>query len=411
MKLEITIPEFKLESLNMVIEKLNKKARKLGVSEIRCNIVNTFSKKVMESNLNPFLPPFRYVPYFNIEIEYISEIVLQGGWKILAHLEDYGDGTIISRLSGSDEQLKKYRGVSLTRCDHCKQARRRKVGYVLQDEKGTETLVGSTCVKDFIGSNVELELNKAVFCARIYNEFSDPEDDLTGNNGNYPRYYDVIAIAKVITMALRENGYSYYAESKDLVKARIFDILNPPKNTFELVKWKANAPKPQESDTVYQTKIKERFNQIQRSNPDDLGEFDYKIRTVSKSGYVEDRHLNLIIGFCVGCILQARKEEKRQENASSEFFGTVKKRQEFYLELTDWKACEGYYGTSYILKGKLTGTNNNFVWFSSKPLTDYIDPSTDEVTKEPVRVKATVKAHKDDYRFGKQTVLTRVQKL
>lgn len=144
-----------LPQLEKRIEKLNKKAVKIGTDPIEIKVLDT--EKVV-----------REVDGEEREFEW-HWVILNGktpvipGYTFLATLdhtiqEDEGDPVTIARTPFQSEELAaidldKYRNAENV-CDHCGYKRRRNHTYVLLNEaEGTTMQAGSSCLKDFTGAH------------------------------------------------------------------------------------------------------------------------------------------------------------------------------------------------------------------------------------------------------------------
>ena len=137
---EFDIPISSMGWFQNEIEKLNKKAAKIGLPPIVVNVIGedtkAYTKKVTIT---------RNIP------------ILKGGWKLVAKIMPYVDPETKKTITnvqnlGTHEIPEEYLGIQSTFCEHCKTQRKRNYVYLLYStESGDYTTVGSDCLKDFVG--------------------------------------------------------------------------------------------------------------------------------------------------------------------------------------------------------------------------------------------------------------------
>lgn len=94
--------------------------------------------------------PSRWV---NVTIS-LPPVALPGGWA-LAAVADWSstDTPLVHNVTGVTELT--FDDVDRTRCDHCGTRRIRNVVYVLANKDGDTAHVGSSCLRDFLGTDAE----------------------------------------------------------------------------------------------------------------------------------------------------------------------------------------------------------------------------------------------------------------
>ena len=145
----------KISKLQDTIEKLNRRAAKLGVEPIALEIgprETIYTLKGKETGNRGDFPELAQ----DVETHQRAAVTLDGtpprlnGWTFAAAV-DHVDGTV-NRFPGAAHEinLEEFRGAAGT-CDHCNTERRRHETFVVAHEDGRTARVGRNCLKDFLG--------------------------------------------------------------------------------------------------------------------------------------------------------------------------------------------------------------------------------------------------------------------
>lgn len=162
------IPEANLKKFEAALEKLSRKAVKLGGEPF---LPVVFSYKMVE------IKKGQAIKVFEVLID--CTIPQIDGWEFIGRI-DHANGEVgnLVRALPNREIPEKYRH-SGCKCDHCNINRFRRDTYILQNiETGETKQVGSSCLKDFLGGNDPVKLAKmaellsyARECARGYTNY------------------------------------------------------------------------------------------------------------------------------------------------------------------------------------------------------------------------------------------------
>ena len=155
---EYDIPTFRLPVMESRLEKLNKKAFKLGCDE---GVITVISE--------PFI---RQVVWNDekYDIEFVT-VSVSGqapkleGWTFVGYIDTeglvYGDHIEDSERERQGE------------CDYCGQVRARKHTFVITHDDGSRKVVGSSCLKDFFGGQSPDSIARWL---TIFKDFTDSFD-------------------------------------------------------------------------------------------------------------------------------------------------------------------------------------------------------------------------------------------
>jgi hypothetical protein len=174
------IPAHKLDGFKAVIERVSRKATKLGLDPITYRVSTEDPASVIKAvsqdgthtyettlyvdpanvdtvlaswNTNSFADVFTSASLVGTTTIYTVEVLGQepflDGWTFVATIDHADTGNVVSAVPGQTA-IEVANWVSApANCDHCKLVRDRLKTYVLVDENGTTIQLGSTCIKDF----------------------------------------------------------------------------------------------------------------------------------------------------------------------------------------------------------------------------------------------------------------------
>lgn len=402
-----TIKTAYIEEVKLHLNKISKKAKKVGVAEPKLIIGDEKLVKKYTQNflLECGLSEPWFESYTEITVEW-EDILIAGGWKFAATVEKLGEsGNMVLGVAGLSDRLPtNLRTVALT-CEHCKTKRNRKKHIVLVNDEADVKIVGSTCLKDFLGHDVDSKI------AILEAEYKFLRS--LGNEGNNwgqesmlePPLRSVISVTFAI---LRHFPWVKSADS-DIMNGKIPTYVDVQRQFFDRKLKKEDIILVEPQDIEKADQILEIWRTFAESaNPATCSEWDWKKKLIVERESVEYKRFGLVVGLAYGewTGIQRKLEQALSKPAASpsEFFGEVSKRGTFEITISRVTLVDGFRGSSEMIIGFEAGTNNKFVWFNSGYQDCY------EQGKN-YKVKATVKAHDTHATYGKQTYLTRVAEI
>lgn len=382
---EFTIIEDVQPMFNKKIQELNKKARKLGVKEIECEVV---SERIEVG-----------VKYLDVKVDF--EVIKMSGYKPVAVIEHtYSDANIVNKIDFSVEIPEKYFTIKSV-CEHCNSNRRRKTTVLLQDEQGNLVQVGKSCLKDFVGRdfNSTIAFYSAIECLQDFEDMLPTECEV-----HVHKYLDVKKVLQMGIAVMEKEGYVNKQTSLELGESqtgqKAWTFCEDVFTGRKIVSKHA-----QHYLEVYRQDVPEEVEQIidwvNTSNND--SEYMTNVKTIINAGVVKGAHSNILVSIIPSYRRfkekqheQAKKQELNQANLTNEWFGEVGKRLDLELECIGCVSTEGFYGITYINKF-LDNEGRLFVWFTG---------TNSFELGEKVKLKGTIKEH-SEFREQKQTILTR----
>jgi hypothetical protein len=409
---EITFDADRLPMLEAELARLNKIADRLNVERL------TYTETARGTREKKVDDDIFWGRYKTIEIETITVVIngttprLPGGWKFLGSVEflpDAEDGTKLSLVHGDDERLAPYREAGPV-CDHCGYRRNRRKIVVLVDDDDHLTVVGSKCLKDFLGYHADPEK-----VLRFYDSLADMlgelDDDDDGIGGRFARSPDLVPAEPFLAMAaamVRIYGWVPKSSYDGTPTAgRVGERFFPPNLGKNATKEEREelaellAIEPSDEDAERAKLIKSWAGTAFAENP--LSNYLGNLATVLAGSWVNLRHFGIATS-AVGAYDKAMgKEIIRKKNAdaaaASEWVGTPGKREVFTGTVTAVIPYDTMYGTGRVVK--MLDADGNVLKSLTSGAWAYGLNVGDEVT-----VKATVKSH-DIWNNGKETNLTR----
>jgi hypothetical protein len=418
-----SFPSFIRDEFDKKFAKLNKKLANMKdgnevqivseAYEVRDILKPEPRKEVQRTRLLPKAK--RYVPtpedylkvnFTKVEVSLPVQQKL-AGYELLGHINIEGDVKTIHAL---DDEVN-LSEVDVKLCHHCNSRRKRKALTVFKEvSSGNQVAIGSTCVHDYLGLDIYPILKT------FFNFYK--EDDIYGSPGmrkawGFPTEHiaNACRVSHSINSTYVKAGDPRYGEYNENNTKSVVDyvhnvLYSPCTSTAELSK-------------EYHEKLKS-LPKVGSLLTEFYGDMDEK-KSNFNSNIVEtlfytrpdgSRELrDFIVGKARGIFVWAvfnalnksaeKKVQKSQPSTqNSQHIGKVGDRVEVQGKVTFTKVCDGYYGTSKMVK--ITDNDGNaFVTFGTGSGLWNLETG-DEVT-----AKGTVSKH-DEFKGVKQTSLKRL---
>lgn len=399
------IPEYNVSILAEKLDKLNKRAAKLGVEP-----VGFTPHETVEKNLGTKNKP-EWVVFQHVAVRGTSPKL--AGWQFAATLEHDENGVIVRRLPALAESvnLHAFRTADPTNCDQCHQRRRRTDTYVVYHvTSGALKQVGSSCLKDFLGGqSPERIASWLTFVADLLDDLEDSESEFYG--GSAPARESTLFYMTHVACMIRTNGWTSRGQAYDFggyatADAAADNIFNQAKQTT--YKGVRQWVDPTEADARTASDAIEFVRALDESELE--SDYVYNLFTSLKGESVAKRQYGIAasaIKFHGKAIETKIKSEKRAE---SNYIGTVGQKK-FSVDVTITKIVSiedrySYNGGTKPLYCMIDANGNVVQWFASSWI-DGMDVGVEGT------IVGTIKAHDDgtgkynDKNYGKSTQLTR----
>jgi ribosomal protein L36 len=288
------IPAKNLAALRIRLEKLNARARKLGVTPV--TMTETFSH-TEEFFAKPEHKDFGIVSkrdWYTVVVSGESPIL--SGWAFVATLNHTSDGNIVGSVPGTADLPVRFRSVEPS-CDHCQMIRRRNDTYVLQNvTSGDYRQVGRTCLKDFLG---HADPHGIASWAEMLSAFdaavsSMQDEDYFGGGPGDDLSLGLESFLSVTALAVRHAGWMSRAKASEFDKIATVTLVlayTSPLNKLgqEL---RRDMGKVTEADEAEAAEALE-WAAENLSDTTNLSDYEYNLSVVVRAGRVNSRTAGL----------------------------------------------------------------------------------------------------------------------
>lgn len=379
----LTLAEY--EATQDKIAKLNKRAIKRGWT----GTIAVTGVKVTKTDT---LPNGLEVTQEFIDTEITGTPPSYEGWTFLAKVEWDADSGLVVYSAPGASNIDRAKLVE-NACDHCKINRSRKHIYVVVDANGNQIQVGSTCLKDFLGWNVN----------PVWIDTSDVSEDSLFGEGGYGHTdptYSTETVLAAAWAAIQEFGFQR-ADSTSPTKYTVATVLNPvtPKERKISAQVAPHIPESmQMASLIREWILSDAFN----------GDSDYVInlKNIAGGNFVRFRNFGFLVSAPQAWAKAMDRDLVRRQEAAntvSAWNGQVGDKLEITVTLKSIRGISSDWGESDLYTFEGVEDHQVYKWFSSRVIFR-------EVTDEPIQIKGTVKKL-DEYNGIKSTVLTRVKVL
>jgi hypothetical protein len=378
------VPVINMPWLMDRVEKLNKKADKLGTPAIVFSVIRSYNKLTKDANGREYVKP-------------MNEIAISGiapklaGWSFQGTIQHTENGNIL-RAINETAIPEAYRSVKRL-CDHCNKDRNRKDTYLVVNENNEFKQLGKSCLKDYTGHISPAHL---AMLAEFIDQLNNADQNEYPSSGHYPLEVftgeflrmcceSVVAHGGFVTRKQAELG------TETATANRAWMSLFPPRMTSTFVPLSHTTAGAELYDKVVSALV-------DLEQKKDISAFEHNILMVWKQGVVTNRETGL---FAAAILIYERALVKKLNLAldqESNWVGTVKDRTEFTLTVSKKMSYDSAFGFVTIILMK-DSVGNVFVWKTST--------GTSSVSVgDTLKIKGTIKKH-ETYHEVKQTILTR----
>jgi hypothetical protein len=428
------IPSVNMSTVETKLNRLAKKATKLGSSPITWKVVGTEDVLVLERDMPGFNVGWEQQVERPLEIavDNAKELAIhQGngfevtgrrtynivevegeapklkGWRFRGTIVHAGEaGNILKTVLGDDEGAvpERYRNAP-PQCEYCHLARKRTDTFLVQHDNGEWKQVGRDHLADFLGHQSPEQI--AAYAEALANlEFDmDAEEREWGGYRGEP-VVNTHKFLAVVANVIEKDGWTSKKRAEEYGKI-------PTVETARRVMFGTTDAKTAREDRErygdptdeHKAKADVALTWARDLTDEDLKDNDYlwNLHVVTATDYAPERGTGILASvfaakdFADG--KRAQRQTREDEKKLSEYQGEIKKRQVFKnLKLVFVTSYETQYGTNQISK-LVDDDGNVFVWFGTG-----FDSSVE--IGDTVDIKATPKAH-EEYEGTKQTIITR----
>jgi len=388
------VPIENVPELKTKIEKLNRKATKIGCPQVEVYMtgahdeIDTKTKKVQR--------------YIHIEVE--GERPVINGWKFVATLQHVTEENrnIVRVVPGEvlDEGYRTAKPV----CHHCNTIRYRKDTYVVQHiETGEYKQVGRNCLADFFEGGVQPQqyaawaqmLHDAEEAASASTTKRNSQSDLIWADAFLQACAEAALRFGFVSKATARRAYEERDQHIDTTAQVALHILYPGEFTPEKYRDIEISPAAEEL-------VRKAMEWVDTwKDNDELNDYLYNLSVVAKMTAITYRETGLLASL-IGAYLrevegqQQQRVKQEKKPGFNKHYGKVGEKVELVLKVNKVTTREGTFGETHVHQFE-DEEGHEFTWFATNKMLPEL---------KWFKLTATIKAH-DEYKGYKKTVITR----
>jgi hypothetical protein len=287
------IPEQNLTSLQERIQKLTRRAEKLGIDPVSIHVIKQIEIPAVGAE----------TPSLHSWVEVCGTAPKIDGYQFMGSIEFMGELAMFQAAGGGKTELidPKYWLEPTDNCDHCKTNRRRKNLYIVREDKTGKTMqIGKNCMADFVRSPDHAQ-KLAAYETMLHNvaELLDDENGAHYHNDAEDMLYDLAYYLDPAAMLVRHYGWVSMTKERESHEADGPSItatyshmaawLNP--RTNYLRRW-ARELVVEEQDKIC---VRDALAWLSEQPTDN--EYFYKLRRIVDYGYCNRKNAGLLISL------------------------------------------------------------------------------------------------------------------
>ena len=397
------VPSGRMGYLKERMVKLQARARRLGCTEPQVTEVGFEDRPEMRQALSAAeLKSFGDKARGNMVptgvVNRVHFILIEGeapkfsGWAFVAGVDAMPEAGNFVRVVPGQVLPEAYRKME-PHCDHCRTARNRIKHYVVKNEAtGEHKMVGSSCLRDFLG---HVSPDNIANLAQFWSEISGVVEEAERGGSGGSDYLDLQTFLSYVACAIRLHGWKSRGQVKNegcgcATSDRALDgMFHKEKDCRE------GCLHPVDEDRALADRAIEWAKTI-----DPKSDFEHNLSVVAQCEVLPGSGAGVAAAMIFCYKREVEKELLREKKArmfsASTYVGEIKERRDFEVVVVGQHDIDGTYGTVSIYK-LLDRGGNLLTWFSS---------SAALKEGESYVLKGTVKAH-EEYKGTKQTIITR----
>jgi len=419
-KTEFQVPEENFARLTARLDKLNRRAVKLGCAPVQFSvtaetILHRWDREdVTRRNADSGVwfaagtaPTGRGLVLTGssrkvLTVSVVGEAPKYAGWSFAATLAISEGGVVLRKAPGYDKELTAFRDVRPV-CEHCKLERNRRDTFVLAHEDGTLKQVGRNCLRDFLGhQDPALIAAQAEWRMSIGEAFGECEEPGEGSGERlvclavFLTHVAEFTIQKGFVSRKQSQEREARGESCDTTSLLASTNMNPP------ALWVRKGLVLAISDKAVALAEAAVAHALELGNAtEELNDFQHNLLTVARCEAIEPRQLGIAAYLVENYRRDTEQAERRAKlSKDSKHWGTVGVRaKNEVITYLGSNSFDSQFGTCFIHRFA-AADGALLVWKTSTGL-DYAQGHSLTAT-------FTVKEH-SDYKGTKQTLISRTK--
>lgn len=397
----IFVPDGKIEDLNKVVARFNKKAVKWGLPELTVDMTPVKKEfSIMVADVFSGEPKPSKIEVSGFDVSIIGQVPVIDGWELCGCIS-IEDGLVSAKtVVGKNIPLEWIKEAPKV-CDHCHQSRYR-VKYFVMEKDGEFMKVGSSCVKDYTGNAHAFDMLGFDYPDYTIKDF---KDDLEG--GFYGAVRPEFELREFLFKAILSVNLYGYRKAFDGPQTTGQHVCQMFFNSEENQAAKRDLTEKYGSEddaklVEFSSEVDDVIQYISGLTPN--SEYVVVCQNIIKAGYATMKTANFAASMVpVYYKEKTRIAEQANSNEKNEHVGEIGERlMKLPVTVTSVKQIEGYYGLSTLVEMKTEEGCRVKFFYTGK---ENIDQS---YVGQKFLVTGRVKKH-DEFKGTKQTVLTRAK--
>lgn len=434
------IAERHLPALRVTIDRLAKRADRLGVAPIAIAVSDTPVELPYVRDDSGRLYPWRdrpgltltqaeargmirYVRFFDVAVAGATPRL--AGWAFVATLQHVsGEGgerlTMLRIVPSHEGDLpQKYRTASPEDCDHCRRRiTSRKETFVLRHDDGRWAQVGRTCTQDFLGGEnphaVAGGLDMLLELHATCRDFAGEGEG--GFGGHVADRWSLREFLAAVAMLVRVDGWTSRGMARDRQGVRAtadaaIDYLSPPpRGSLALQKWEKwhdECPVTEADGATAEAAIAFVRGELADRDEATVSDYEHNLRTACALASVDGKLAGIVASLITYHLRDVARRVERAAARTSQHVGAVKERRAWTLTLQRVIPLDGMYPS--FLHVFVDDEGNRVKWFASNKLLPQVGGGEAALVEGQTYVAwATVKSH-GAYQGQAETMVTRLE--
>jgi hypothetical protein len=404
------VPDYNLGDLTTRVDKINRRAAKLGVEPITLTITAERWDHTRQGDGGVIeVTPHTFVIL-------TTNVVKLDGYRFAATIEHDEDGNIVRTVPGVEADLVPYRTVEPW-CEHCKTLRRRNDTFVVLHDDGHTMQVGRNCLVDFLGSSATAAAQQAQWMVDLFDAFEDAEREGTEPGARAESTIPLDEFLTHVALMIRTHKWVSRGAAYEWGDAATADLAANNLYACRKARYTEPGPRdyhvlPEQQDADEAAAAIEWAREFYGSKAiEDRDDFEHNMAVATAHDYLPTRRTG-IAAYAVQARRKAIEVEVKAKAAKqaddAPFLGEVKGKVTVEVTLARITSIEDRYnGGTKPLYEFVTADGSIVKWFSSRWIDGLEQGGTYTIT-------GTVKEHNDgtdrytgQKRYPKSTMLTR----
>lgn len=371
------------------LEKLAAKAAKLG-----CSISWEVGASEPRKSCDPATGLVKFI-YLVRPVTVMGAAPRLAGWSFIGMLSRSDAAGTLRKMVPGFSCPDSAKDATPGRCDHCHKARRRDSSFIVQHTDGRVNVVGSSCLRDFLGhKSPEQVVNGCNWLVDLVDGLDDDFGANEGGGGAKP-YFTTLEVLRVAFHLAANGGYKPAKFENKSTASEVFATLCPPMQAV-----KAAEKLLAEISEATTEKARAAIEWVKGTTED--SDFMNNLRVVANSEWVGMKAIGMACAIVPAYDRDAIRRTEKAARPVSVHFGVVKERKPLgEATIQHIHSYETQFGWQCIYLFRLA--DGNIAKWNTGSYIDNAGKGSKVIIK-----KATIKAH-EEYQGTAQTVLTRVE--